>query len=97
MGKKGPSTLGYGVDKSTLNHKSADAVIALRVAFDKVETLAKWLTNHPKENDIDPLVEEFAYTDDEAYALRLFFETFDSIRKNNASTFDVGRAMTGLE
>jgi hypothetical protein len=89
--------LGFEVNKSALDIKSAEAVLALRDAFDAVETIAKWLANHPN-NGTDPLTQEpFDYTADEAYALRLFFETFDGVRTANAATFDVGRQMTGLE
>lgn len=97
MAKKGITTLGYGVDRNALNLKSADAVMTLRLAFSKVESIAKWLANNPKVGDVDPLVEEFEYTEDEAYVLRHFFGTFNNVRLSNAEMFDVGRAMTGLE
>ena len=89
--------LGFEVNKTTLDVKCAEAVLALRSAFEEIETIAKWLANHPNPGT-DPLTQEpFNYTADEAYAVRLYFETFDSVRVNNASTFDVGRQMTGLE
>lgn len=89
-------SLGYKVDKNILDMKAAQAVLILRQAFDQVEIIAKWLTNHPNSGT-DPLVTEFSYTADEAYALRVFFETFDGIRTANQTTFDIGRKMSGLE
>jgi hypothetical protein len=88
--------VGFDVSKATLDQKAAQAVIAVRSAFDKVENVAKWLANHPSDGT-DPLVELFGYTVDEAYVLRVFFETLDSVRVVNSSTFDLGRKLTGLE
>lgn len=88
--------LGYEVTKPILDSKCAEAVLALRAAFDKIDIISSWLGNHPVVDNIDPLVSEFDYTVDEAYALRLYFETFESIRVSNANTFDIGRKMTGL-
>jgi len=92
-------TLGFDVNKGTLDTKAAQAVLSLRSAFEQVETVTKWLSNHPNDGtNPDPLTEEpFNYTPDEAYALRNFFETFDGVRAANAATFDVGRKLTGLE
>lgn len=90
--------LGLEVDKNVLNLKIAQTVLKLRDSFDDVEAVAKWLANHPVVETVDPLTNEpYNYTADEAYALRLFFETFDNVRTSNTSTFDVGRKMTGLE
>lgn len=91
-------TLGYEVSKGTLDGRVANTVIQIRTVFVQVENIAKWLANHPVVNSVDPMtIEPFNYTVDEAYALRLYFETFDQVRIANASTFDVGRKMTGLE
>lgn len=90
-------TLGYDVNKGTLDMKAASAVIELRDAFEHVETVAKWLANHPKDGDTEPLVIDFGYTADEAYVLRIFFETFESVRIANDNTFEIGRKITGLE
>lgn len=89
--------LGYDVNKNVIDMKSAGAVIALRSAFEKVEIMAEWLADNPSDGTNDPLVTTYGYTVDEAYALRVFFETFNTIRINNESMFDVGRKMTGLE
>lgn len=89
--------LGYRVDKEVVDARVAQTALELRSAFDKVETVNKWLSNVPVVEGVDPLVENFNYTADEAYALRVYFETFDGIRTANASAFDTGRKMTGLE
>ena len=89
--------LGYVVDQNVLNMRSAQAVLDLRSAFDQIENIAKWLSSHPNSGT-DPLtLEPFSYSTDEAYVLRIFFETFETIRLNNTATFDIGRKMTGLQ
>lgn len=89
--------LGFLVNKDVLDNKSAQAVLSLRDAFDKVEAIAKWLGDHPNAGT-DPLtLDPFNYSADEAYALRVFFETFETVRENNTAAFDAGRKMTGLE
>lgn len=89
--------LGYEVNHNVINQKSAEAVIDLRKAFGKIEVLAKWLANNPGAGANDPLVVAHGFNEDEAYILRVFFETFDTVRINNEATFDLGRKVTGLE
>lgn len=90
--------LGLEVGKGTLDNKAAEAVLKLREALDKAETIASWLGNHPVVNAVDPLTsEEFGYNADEAYALRYFFESVAAIRAANESVMAAGRKMTGLE
>lgn len=89
--------LGYEVTKPVFDTKVAEAVVAVREALEKVEAIAKWLNNHPGAGEEDPLVQDFGYNTDEAYAVRLYFETVDTIRTNNQNIADVGRKMTGLE
>lgn len=89
--------LGLEVNKGILDIKAAQAVLEMRSALDKTEAIAKWLANHPVVNTEDPLVIDFGYTADEAYALRLYFESVDAIRTNNTTLIDIGRKMTGLE
>lgn len=90
--------LGIEVNRNVLNTKVAQAIVGLREAFEEVETINKWLTNHSPIEGTDPLtLGEYGFTDDEVYALRVYFETFDAVRIANASTFDTGRKMTGLE
>lgn len=89
--------VGYEVTKGILDIRSAEAVVELRTAFEKVEIIANWLAHHPNSGT-DPLtLDPFGYTDDEAYALRLFFETFNSVKVANASAFDAGSQISGLE
>jgi hypothetical protein len=90
-------SLGYDVNKGTLDMKAAQTVLQLRQAFDGVEAISAWLSNHPSDGTNDPLVADFGYSADEAYVLRNYFETFNGVRIANANTFDVGRKMTGLE
>jgi hypothetical protein len=72
--------------------------MAMRSALEKVEAVQAWLANHPVVDNVDPLTAEpFGYTEDEAYAMRLYFGTVDSIRTSNANITDIGRKMTGLE
>lgn len=89
--------LGLEVSKPILDMKAAQAVLQMRSAFDMTESIAKWLQNHPVLEAVDPLVNEFGYTSDEAYTIRQYFEGFDAIRINNQTLIDVGRKMTGLE
>lgn len=90
--------LGVEVTKFALDAKCAQAVIAVRSALEKVETVQAWLANHPVVDNVDPLTEDpFGYTEDEAYAMRLYFGTVDGIRTGNANISDIGRKMTGLE
>lgn len=90
-------TLGLDVNKQSLDAKAAQAVLALRDALDKIESISAWLANTPVVENVDPLIAVFGYTDDEAYALRLFFGNIAALRTANQSTIDVGRKMTGLE
>jgi hypothetical protein len=91
--------LGFDVTKQMLDMKVAQAALQLRSAFEHIETINVWLSNHPNDGtNPDPLtLEPFGYSSDEAYAMRLYFQTFDGVRTANQSTFDVGRKMTGLE
>lgn len=91
-------TIGIEVTKQMLDAKVAQAVISVRSALEKVEAIQSWLANHPVMDNVDPLTQEpFNYTADEAYAMRFYFGTVDSIRTNNSAISDAGRKMTGLE
>lgn len=91
-------TLGIEVTKNALDSKAAQAVLAVRSALEKVEAVQAWLANHPVVDAVDPLtLEPFNYSDDEAYAMRLYFGTVDGLRTSNVAISDVGRKMTGLE
>jgi hypothetical protein len=89
--------LGLEVTKQGLDMAAAQAVLDLRRALDKHESIAAWLANHPKTEANEPLVTEFGYDEDEAYALRLYFEGVENIRVTNPNLIAVGRKMTGLE
>lgn len=90
-------TLGIEVGKTALDSKMAQAVLAVRAALERVEAVQAWLANHPVDG-IDPLTEDpFNYTEDEAYAARLYFGTVDGLRISNVAMADLGRKMTGLE
>lgn len=91
--------LGYEVNKGILDQKAGEAVLSLRAALDQIENVAGWLNNNPNEGatpETDPLVTDFGYTTDEAYVLRIFFETVSQLRIANASVIEIGRKMTGL-
>lgn len=88
---------GVEVNRQMLDLKMSQALLDLREAYDKVRIVAKWLANHPAPG-ADPIQDApFDYTVDEAYAIRLVFETLETSRVNLASTFDVATQLTGLE
>lgn len=89
--------LGYYVDQNSLNGRAGQTALELRNAFGRVESVSAFLANKPIVSGVDPLVESFGYTADEAYALRHFFESMNQIRLDNAALFNIGRKMTGLE
>jgi len=90
-------SIGLEVDKGSLDNKTAQAVLEMRNAFEKVESIAKWLANNPVINTVDPLIEVYGYNVDEAYVLRFYFEGVDALRVNNLNLLETGRKMTGLE
>lgn len=89
--------LGLEVNKQILDMKAAQAVLEMRSALDKTEAIAAWLANHPVVDGTDPLIADFGYNADEAYALRMYFEGVENIRTTNPNLISVGRKMTGLE
>jgi hypothetical protein len=89
--------LGYEVSKPVLDSKAAQALLQLREAFENVEAVSKFLANNPSDGQVEPLVTVYGYTVDEAYSLRLVFETFETIRINSLPTFEIARKVTGLE
>lgn len=89
--------LGLEVSKQSLDMAAAQAVLELRRALDKHESIAVWLSNHPVVEGADPLISEFGYDADEAYALRMYFEGVENIRVANPNLISTGRKMTGLE
>ncbi|QEQ93885.1 hypothetical protein SEA_KARDASHIAN_20 [Streptomyces phage Kardashian] len=93
--------LGYYVDQGTINQKSGQTALALRSAFDQVAAMSAFLANNPNPGggEADPLTAKYGYTEDEAYALRVFVEGWDAIRKGQTAQelFTTGRKLTGLE
>lgn len=88
---------GNEVNRSVIDIRTGEAVLSLRAAFDRVENVAKFLANNPSDGANDPLITTFGYTADEAYVIRLVFQSFESIRISNANTFDIARKLTGLD
>lgn len=89
---------GFEVNRQTLNMKVGNTALQVREVFEKVETIFAFLGNHPTpEGGSDPLVEDFGFNADEAYAIRLYFESLNNFRINNANVFASGRTLTGLE
>lgn len=89
--------VGIETSKSTIDIRTAEAIQATRSAFDKIENVAKFLSNNPVTNGVDPLVATYGYNEDEAYLIRFVFESFYALRANNQSIFDTARKLTGLE
>ena len=94
--------IGYKVNKELLDVRSAEAVIAVRDAFEKVERVKNYLANLPQDEDgVDPLVRpvtengKFGYSADEAYLLRVVFDELSAL--NIDPTLEKGQKLTGLE
>lgn len=89
---------GMDVNRNLLDMRAAEAVLLLRNALAKVESVAKWLSNNPVEAGVDPLtIGDFNYTPDEAYLLRFVFESLEGLRVSNDNLSEVSRKLTGLE
>lgn len=89
--------LGYYVDVSTINQAAAQCALSMRNAFQAVDMMNGWLADHPVVSGTDPLVATFGYSVDEAYAIRLYFQSMGTLRSQNQSIFDIGRKFTGLQ
>lgn len=91
---------GSPVDRNLLDAKMSEAIVNLRTAFRKVETIQNYLVNNPIPDNgagVDPLESEFNYTHDEAYLIRLVFGDLDYARGNLSTTMTNARKLTGLE
>lgn len=93
---------GLQVTKDLLDLKSAQAVLAVREAFDQVETIFEYLATVPANAEGgDPLTlpldqgGKFGYTADEAYLIRFVFESLHGLAVQ--PILDTGRKLTGLE
>lgn len=83
---------GLQVTRSVLDTKSAEAVLAVREAFDKVAAIAAYLSNVQDETLTGiPL----GYDADEVYLLRTTFEQLDALQVQ--PILDTARKLTGLE
>jgi len=91
---------GSPVDRNLLDAKASEAVVSVRNAFRKVETLQTFLANNPIPDNgagVDPLVDDFGYNTDEAYLLRLVFGDLYYLNDNINTIMRNGRKLTGLE
>ena len=87
---------GFQVGKDLLDQKAGEAVLALRSAFARAETVAAWLADTPVTSEGDPLITEFGYSADEAYLLRSTFQELGDVAENTAPIMVVARKLTGL-
>lgn len=92
---------GLQVSRALLDMKAAEAVLAIRDAMSKINTIVKFLDFVPNTADTpDPLtLEPFNYTADEAYLIRVVFQEFGtlSISADLNANLDQARRLTGLE
>lgn len=89
---------GAEVNKQVIDTRTAEAVLKLRDAFDKVENVAKWLEANPDPVTIPDILEsQFGYTEAEAYNIRYVFQQLELIRTTNATLFDTARALSGMD
>lgn len=102
---------GFEVTRPQLDAKAAEAVVAVREAFQKVQTLFEFLGNLPSDTPggdpltlstvpEDPMAPnsasgKYGYTADEAYLLRYVFTTLNAI--DIEPVLHTGRKLTGLE
>lgn len=86
---------GFAVTRDQLDPAAAEAVLAVRTAFDRVEVVANWLGDSSSASG-DILEVEFGYSREEAYLLRLVFEQLNAARLAAADTMVIARKLTGL-
>lgn len=91
--------LGYYIDQMSINGRTVNALITLRNAYDVIESFASFIRLHDPEegSSVDPLVEKFGYTVEEATILRDVFLGLDQARVDNEEIFAKARKITGLE
>lgn len=97
-------SLGYPVNKSTLDNQAGTAALSLRTALNQCAIVNQWLVNIPvvvtDGVSTDPLVtdeEDFGYDTDEAAVLRGFFSGLVALVAANESLISQGSEMTGLQ
>ena len=101
---------GLEVTRELLDAKSAEAILAIRSAFNKIDGVYAFLASIPVVNGVDPFTRwtittktlnpatapgKFGYTDDEAYLLRFMFSELHGY--HNPSLLETSRKLTGLE
>lgn len=91
---------GLTVTRDLLDHRAAQAVIDIRNAFEKAQTVFDYLATVPSTPDGDPLTKPvseggFGYTADEAYLIRVVFERLSALEVEPILVD--GRKLTGLD
>ena len=88
---------GVYVGREVIDQKVGQAILHLRFAFEEISHINDFLSNNPSVNNVDPLTGTFNYTADEAYALRLVFQTLNQVHTDQAAIFATASKFTGLE
>jgi hypothetical protein len=87
---------GYTVDRVTMDQAMGQTMVMLRNAFEQVSHINQYLVNNPPVNNVDPIMTEWNYTADEAYAIRLVFQNFAADYTAQAANFQIASKLTGL-
>ena len=92
---------GLKVTRELLDMRSAEAILAVREAVAKIETINAFLATVPSGGEGgDPLTDPegaFKYNEDEAYLMRYLFEQLHTVRPQVDPILEAGRKLTGLE
>lgn len=88
---------GATVTRADIDYAAVQAVLLLREALATTERLANFLADLAPVDDVDALIAEYEYTEDEAYLLRSVFQQFGSLSAAAAPTFLYARELTGLQ
>lgn len=86
----------YTVDRSAIDDAAGTAIVSLREAASLIDRIAATLANIPIVDGVDNLTTRHEYTVDEAYRLRLVFETLKTKTDEMSSIMEIARALTGL-
>lgn len=101
---------GQAVTRQDLDYAVSQAIIDLRQACRKVDSINKFLSFHPSNavggdlltnplptaSDPTGAVGGFGYTEDEAYLIRIIFEQLNGVRETALPILETGRKLTGL-
>lgn len=97
-------SVGYPVDKGTLDMTAANAAVQLRNAFGPINIVNQFLLNNPVVDGVDPLLTSTAmgypdsgYSTGDLTTLRTYFSTFAALYTANMETFELGSELTGLQ